>query len=392
MAGSIALDLSCDYVPGSAGQVSPTLETSNPSTITQTVGGVGHNVTLAAHRVDKNIKVRLCSLIGDDLAGATVLSKLESSGMDTSCIRQLGKECPSARTAQYVAVNDANKSLVLAMADMGILTNYPFQKYWDSAVAASRPEWLVVDGNWNESDIHKGWIPTGRRHGAKIAFEPVSVAKSARLFPRVSGAGHGEMLHPSPLVDLATPNNYELAAMYNAAKEHGYFESLDWFGVIDPLGMMGARDRFVHLTSAALTDAGVPQQVMHLLPYIPCILTKLGEKGVLLSMLLSPDDPRVRSTEADPYILARATGGHPHVGAVYMRLFPPAENVKDVVSVNGVGDTFCGTVIAGLARGAKIENLVDIAQKAAVLTLKSSQAVSEEIGTLESELALAAQW
>ncbi|KAI6392708.1 hypothetical protein MCOR23_008339 [Pyricularia oryzae] len=390
VAGSIALDLSCDFVPGSASQTSPAMQTSNPSIVTQTVGGVGHNVALAAHRVDRNVKVRLCSLVGDDFAGATVLSKLESSGMDTSCIRQLGPEYPSARTAQYVAVNGADKNLVLAMADMGILTSHSFQKYWDSAIAASRPSWLVVDGNWSETDIHEGWIRSGRQHGAKIAFEPVSVAKSARLFPRLSSAArsnHDGLLHPSPLVDLATPNIHELAAMYNAAKEHGYFDDLSWFSMIDALGMRGARDRFVRLTSTALTDTGVPQQIIHLLPYIPSLLTKLGDKGVLLSMLLSPDDARVRSIEADPYILVRATGDHPHVGAVYMRLFPAAEDVQDVVSVNGVGDTFCGTLIAGLARGAKVENLIDVAQKAAVLTLRSHQSVSDEVGKLEPELA-----
>ena len=102
--------------------------------------------------------------------------------MDTSYIRRLSHEYhPSTRTAQYVAVNDANKNLVLAMADMGIFTAHSFPTYWSSAVAASQPKWLVVDGNWAERDI-RAWTQAGRRSGARVAFEPVSVEKFQLLW------------------------------------------------------------------------------------------------------------------------------------------------------------------------------------------------------------------
>ncbi len=72
-----------------------------------------------------------------------------------------------------------------------------------------------------------------------------------------------------------------------------------------------------------------------------------------------------------------------------MRLFPGVEAVADVVSVNGVGDTFLGVLVAGLSRGGKIEELVDVAQRAAVMTLRSSEAVSPELARLEGDLAAA---
>jgi len=65
VAGSVALDLSCDYTGGP--DISPTLHTSNSASINQTVGGVGHNVALAAHKVSEEGKVRLCSMVGDDM-------------------------------------------------------------------------------------------------------------------------------------------------------------------------------------------------------------------------------------------------------------------------------------------------------------------------------------
>jgi pseudouridine-5'-phosphate glycosidase/pseudouridine kinase len=65
VAGSVALDLSCDYVKwGSKEKMQ--LRTSNPACIRQAVGGVGHNVALAAHLVSVETTVRLCSLVGDD--------------------------------------------------------------------------------------------------------------------------------------------------------------------------------------------------------------------------------------------------------------------------------------------------------------------------------------
>lgn len=315
---------------------------------------------------------------------------MERNGLDTSYIRQLGPEYSSARTAQYVAVNDTNKNLMLAMADMAILTAHSFPKYWDSIIQSTKPKWLVVDGNWSPKDLHH-WIKTGRANSAKVAFEPVSTVKAAGLFAK----GDRLPLYPAPAVHIATPNQYELEAMYLAAKENGYLDSLEWFQVIDAFNIRGgARARFEALTSPAITDSGVPVQSMQLLPYIPTLLTKMGDQGALLTTLLHPDDPRLRDPEHAKYVLARSTPvvGHKqqHVGGVYMRLYPAVERVGDPVSVNGMGDTFLGALVAGLAMGGRVEDLVDVAQRAAVMTLKSHLSVSPDLGALGDKLLAAA--
>ncbi|GKT83193.1 IDGA domain-containing protein [Colletotrichum tofieldiae] len=327
VAGSVAIDLSCDYHPlGDKKEVSPHMHTSNPACINQSIGGVGHNVALAAHR---------------------------ASGLETTYIRQLTSDYHvSNRTAQYVAVNDAEKNLVVAMADMGIFANHSFPDYWKSAVAGAKPRWLVVDGNWSPKDI-RAWIQAGREQACKVAFEPVSTAKSIGLFPQE----HPHLgVFPDPGIDIASPNHYELTAMYNAAKENGFFDTPEWFEVIDAFGMHGARERFVYLTSREMTDAGIPVQTIHLLPYIPTIVTKLGSKGVLLTTILGKNDPRLKDRNEEKWLLTRAHVDHPTIGGVYMRLFPPAETVavEDIVSVNGVGDTFLGVMIAGLSKGGRL--------------------------------------
>ena len=398
------------------------------------VGGVGHNVALAAHAIGSpaGVRVRLCSLVGDDLAGTTVRHHMADHGLDTAGVRTL----PGARTAHYVAVNGADKNLMVAMADMAIFAGSEKEEEkmkktsssssssssssnsmetdswttdWTTDVAAAGPRWLVADANWSAAGLH-GWIRAARQQGASVAYEPVSVAKSGRLFAGATTSAAS--VFPQPLVDLATPNHYELRAMHAAARQHGLvLDDPHWFRVIDSLGLgAGARERFVRLTSMALADEGVPQQAVQLLPYIPTLVTKLGSRGALVTRLLARDDPLLLDPAAERYLLVRAPPSsydnkttddspgddpndyEPAVGGVYMRLFAPAEDVApaDVVSVNGVGDTFLGALVAGLAQGGRVEQLIDVAQRAAVATLRSRASVGDGVAALAGELTAAA--
>ena len=90
--GSVAVDFACNYAPGgessksagaistpkdsnllseqpkSASFISPQMHTSNLAAIETSLGGVGHNVALAIHRVGGlPTTVRLHSIIADDL-------------------------------------------------------------------------------------------------------------------------------------------------------------------------------------------------------------------------------------------------------------------------------------------------------------------------------------
>ena len=318
-----------------------------------------------------------------------MLSSLKATGLDTSAIQTVSSSNSQTggRTAQYVAVNDGGKNLIVAMADMSIFEHHSRPEDCRATMSSTNPQWIVVDGNWSSQGL-RSWIAAGHSIGSKVVFEPVSAEKSKRLFCPPKGQSRLGMF-PQASLYMATPNTYELAAMYSAAKQNGYLDSHEWFKVIDGLGMMGARDRFVRLTSTALTDAGVPVQCVQLLPYIPTIVTKLGEEGVLLTGLLAPGDWRLKDPDAEEFILARSPAGHPTVGGIYMRLFPAVEKVEDIVSVNGVGDTFLGVLLSGLAQGGRVEDLIDVSQRAAVLSLKSAESVSPMIPTLEDDISRA---
>lgn len=138
--GSIAVDLSCDSAKAVA------LHTSNPSRITESLGGVGNNVATAAHYV--GARVRLVSAVGRDLSGDWALGKIKDVGLDPSGIQILvGKS-----TARYVAVNGSDGEMSVASADMSIFEDLD-PTWWKAQLANSSPAWICLDGNLSADTI-----------------------------------------------------------------------------------------------------------------------------------------------------------------------------------------------------------------------------------------------
>lgn len=298
--------------------------------------------------------------------------------MSTARIYTLPKP---ARTAQYVAVNNANKDLTLAMADMKILENIPSLQLKDmlDIDINSPPRVLVADANWDSDTLHQ-WLAVGKKlDQTSTIFEPVSTAKALRIFP-ISAK---DITYP--LVDLITPNELELQALHNHAYDRCLFDAPSWFAVIDALGIpsSGLRVPLAITTTPALVDAGIPQQAIKLLPFFPTIITKLGPQGVLLTQILKAGDPALTSADEAQYVLSRCTNGDQKIGGLYVRLFPTEVLAKEhMVSVNGCGDTFVGALAVGLAKGKRVQECVDLAQKAAGLTLRSKESVSPKLMSL----------
>jgi pseudouridine-5'-phosphate glycosidase/pseudouridine kinase len=387
--GSLASDLICDYSPlvESKNSISPAPYTSNPAVIAQSAGGVGYNIALAARYAGAS--VLLSSVVADDLTGRSLIEHLAKTGLSSEGVHQL-KQADGFRTAQYVAVNDKKKDLVMAMADMAILQepSLDMSESWRSLISSRKPKWIVVDANWSPLLLSQ-IISTANKENIKVAFEPVSVQKSIRIFQPDPQIVTPDAVVPRHRISLATPNILELETMYQRMRDRALFDSPAWWESIDNLAMSsaGSRDRLISITNVELVDKGIPQQAIQLLPYIPNLVVKLGAQGCLLTYLLPHGDAALSAPESAPYILGRSTSGRSVVGGVYMRLFPAAEVVRqeEVVSVNGVGDTMLGVLMAGLVQeGARLEDLISVAQQGAVRTLKSAAAVSPAVQDLRS--------
>ncbi|EPQ64392.1 Bgt-4130 [Blumeria graminis f. sp. tritici] len=404
--GAIAIDSSCDLLPipgaNSNTNLQPTMHTSNVARIRNSIGGVGHNVAVAAHKVSGDQRIRLCSFVADDSAGRSVISQLQSKNIDTTGILVIpttayrSKVKIQNRTAQYIAVNDGKKDLVVGMGDMEIFKQNSHRLGFN---IPSFTKWVVIDANWDPAQIREFmYTIRARNPWVKIAFEPVSQKKGADILRKANNPTQDEgglslalKVFPKHLIDLSTPNIDELDQMYRAAVEEGYLETNDYWSVLDGFGISGAQtqEKLQAIVGKKLTDQGLPQKSIKLLPYIPMLLTKLGPEGVLLTELLMVDDSRLKDPEHARWIFGRTTKCHLNIGGVYMRLFPAADKVDpaDIVSVNGVGDTFLGVLMAGLSKGLSVgEKLIEIAQRGAILTLKSNEAVSPKLSCLAQDL------
>lgn len=403
VAGSLAIDFACDYTPLSRGGTHiPLPGTSNPSIIRQNVGGVGYNLALASSYMGRS--VLLCGVVANDFSGQNALSEVQRTKIQPDGIQLLdpSTEC---RTARYVSVNSARKDLVVAMADMSILElsgkELNFDDFYAPLIRQAQPKWTIIDANWNSTVLHK-WFTMAKSENSKVAFEPVSIEKSRRMFIKDPATQKAviepQNTVPNNSIDLVSPNNLELAEMYDTARESGLLESSSWWDVINALEMpsTGSRDRLIHSTNTALVDRGIPQQAIQLLPFMPCIITTLGSQGVLVTELFPSNDPRLTSPDHLSYIIARAAvprTGINKVGGVYMRLFPPEQLRKDeIISVNGAGDTLLGVIMAGLASDKmgdgleRLESIIPVAQRASARTLRSTAAVCPNISEHLPEL------
>jgi len=102
-----------------------------------------------------------------------------------------------------------------------------------------------------------------------------------------------------------------------------------------------------------------------------------------MTSLLPVDHAVLRDEKERPFVLARnmTDNGENKVGGLYVRLFPVEKVLQpeEVVSVNGIGDTFCGALAHALSKGKSVQDVVAFAQRAAGLSLRSREAVSPEL-------------
>ena len=181
VAGSIAMDLACDFAPNPAlsGTVGPSLSTSNPCKISKSIGGVGHNIARAAQIAGGS--VRLCSAVANDETGRSILNEVAASGMDIGAIQSLPASLDLS-TAQYVSFNDASKNLVMAMADMRLLENTSKlfdEKMIDEYIQSSKPSWLAIDANWDTQTLLR-WIKSAKEASVAVAFRANIGCQSAK--------------------------------------------------------------------------------------------------------------------------------------------------------------------------------------------------------------------
>ncbi len=177
--------------------------TSNPGHTRISPGGVGRNIAACLGLL--GAPVRLLSAVGDDAFGDEALRVTAACGADVGAVRRV----PGA-TGTYTAVLDDRGELVAAVSDMEIIDRLELDTlHLDDAAL------VVVDGNLAHAQAARV-MAAAAEADVPVAFEPVSVAKAARLADLVRD------------LFLVTPNNDELAALTGRT-------AADWQGSVTVL-------------------------------------------------------------------------------------------------------------------------------------------------------------
>ena len=168
--------------------------TSNPVSGQRAFGGVARNVCENLARL--GVRAALATLAGDDENGRELIRNLAAAGADISLVATKAEH----RTAEYIAVLDANGGLAFGLADMAIFDAFQPADIDRLSVEFAATRRVFADCNLPASVLSE-LIQQARDSTFRLVVDPVSVAKAARLPHDLKG------------IDLLVLNRDEAAAM-----------------------------------------------------------------------------------------------------------------------------------------------------------------------------------
>ncbi|KAJ3987787.1 indigoidine synthase A-like protein [Lentinula detonsa] len=389
--GAAAVDISAKAFEAASNSA---LGSTVPGNISVSLGGVARNIAEASHRVSPKDSVLLVSPIGDDSFGQLLTQESENHGMRTDGLL-LQKD---QRTAVCNMIMDSQGGLTTGIADMAILEKAQLEIKAIELIKQMKPTVVVMDGNCSSEVIS---IVAGlcTRHGIKVFFEPTSVVKSTRILKAVETT----MSSSTSPIDFISPNLIELQEIFAVANEKDLFAKPEYWTALDNFSLTSRyRMDLEHLSRANvsdedpskgtlsfLLDQGLAQMAVKLLPFFRHIVIKCGDKGVIVAMRQNPTSAW-RSEQSN--IKRRYVMNHSDTDTIILSHFP-ALPVKDLVNVTGAGDSFVGVLSSCLVQQPNAFNsqksltqVIEMAQRASVLTLCSPFAVSPELSNLKRSI------
>ncbi|MCW2738046.1 carbohydrate kinase family protein [Nocardioides sp.] len=220
--------------------------TSNPGHTRISPGGVGRNIAACLGLL--GAPVRLVSAVGDDAFGDEALRVTAACGADIGAVRRV-----PGRTGTYTAVLDDRGELVAAVSDMEIIDRLELDTLHLEDAAL-----VVVDGNLAHAQAAQA-VSAAARAGVPVAFEPVSVAKAARLADLVRD------------LFLVTPNTDELAALTGRP-------AADWRASVADLHERGVAHVWLRSGAEGSWMCSRDQEPVHL-PAVPATVVDVTGAG-----------------------------------------------------------------------------------------------------------------
>ncbi|KAF8140305.1 indigoidine synthase A-like protein [Boletus edulis] len=357
-----------------------------PGKVSVSLGGVARNIAEATHRImsestENDASTLLVAPIGDDEFGKLIRSMTKSLGMRTDGLVPIG----GWQSAVCNLLLDSHGELQSGVSDMDLPHAWEADRIL-AILRDHRPQLLALDGNLS-SDTLTTIVTESLKMGIRSELEPTSVVKSLRILPAITA---NLPRSTRSVISFVSPNLIELAQMYQHARNTSDLMSDEcWWNAIDSFGL-GSQFR-ADLAQLA-RKRGIVQMAVNLLPVFQHIVIKCGKLGVMVVM-------RQDRTEASAWATQRSNPHHRYIVThsptsdemVVIQHFPPLQVTQNVaLNTTGAGDSLVGTLLAILARDAHafsspetLSRALDIAQRAAILTLQSPHAVSPSLSSLK---------
>jgi pseudouridine kinase len=154
--------------------------TSNPAVAERGFGGVARNVAENLARL--GVAVTLCSVVGDDEDGRSLVAHLRATGADTSGVTVTREFA----TPQYAAMIAPSGELFAGAAEMRAIDSLRVDDLEHRRPQIDSAAWLFLDCNLPPSVI-AACIVLRRSSRWRLAIDAVSVAKAQRLPDDLSG-------------------------------------------------------------------------------------------------------------------------------------------------------------------------------------------------------------
>lgn len=198
------------------------LHDSSIGSIQTSYGGVGRNIAENIARL--GIPVHLCSVIGDDVFGASMMAHAKDVGIDTSFVDVIN----SQRTSSYLAVSNREDMLV-GVNDMDITSS--MNRGWADKHLPLLQEFdvVVIEPNIPEDTLTYLMESLADKI---IIVDPVSATKASRLLPSL------------PNISVIKCNALELKELSNRSDVKEGMEHLVSQGVTRIIVTQGKNDIF----------------------------------------------------------------------------------------------------------------------------------------------------
>ncbi|XP_043495368.1 pseudouridine-metabolizing bifunctional protein C1861.05 [Polistes fuscatus] len=303
----------------------------------QSCGGVGRNVADALIKLGAH-DTRFISVVGNDEPGTAIFQSLKGGGGTLERSSDLS-------TASCTVIVDAKGECCFIVGEMSAFAAIDtdlIRKYQTQLEEASI---IVIDANL-PAETMALILDIATHAKIPVWYEPTDVRVATKIFE--IGSQWENTLH------FVSPNKNELLAISK------------YLGIPVPDNKLIALDDLNEISN-------------HLAKYIPVIISTLGSEGVLITR---------EAQKTDPFY--DENGVLMKNGAVNSRLYIPLSKISKIpnetFSTSGCGDCLAAGIIYGIHKSLNEENCINLALKAAALSLKSYKPVPSTLLTLNEAL------